>query len=111
MVASLGNATLPAGDARRLAKAVEDQISGQAGLLDPALTAETAAWVVNVANLAKRSKGATEAVSGTVIDGVLLDEIQTEPAGCRAGAGLPTPRHRLEASLPRQKIRHEMKPK
>jgi len=78
VLASLGNATLPAGDARRLAKAVEDQLSGQAGLLDETLTEETAAWVVNVANLAKRSKGATEALSGTVIDGVLLDEMETE---------------------------------
>ena len=78
VVASLGNATLPAGDPRHLAKAVEEQINGQNGLLDSALTEETAAWVVHVASLAKRSKGATRSVVGTVIDGVLLDEIQTE---------------------------------
>ena len=78
VVASLGNAALPAGDPRRLAKAVEDQLNGQVGLLDEALTEETAAWVVHVAKLAKRSKGATGPVGGTVIDGVLLDEIQTE---------------------------------
>ena len=77
VVASLGNATLPAGDARHLAKAVEDQISGQADLLDEALTTETAAWVVQVAQLVKRSKVATKAISGTVIDGVLLDEMET----------------------------------
>ena len=78
VVASLGNATLPAGNPRHLAKAVEEQINGQDGLLDGALAQETAAWVVHVASLAKRSKGATRAVGGTVIDGVLLDEIQTE---------------------------------
>ena len=54
VLAFLGNATLPAGDARHLAKAVEDQISGQADLLDEALTTETAAWVVQVAQLVKR---------------------------------------------------------
>jgi transposase len=78
VVASLGNASLPAGDPRRLAKAVEDQLNGQAGLLDEALTAETAAWVGHVASLAKRSKGATAPVGGTVLDGVLLDEVQNE---------------------------------
>jgi transposase len=78
VVASLGNASLPAGDPRRLAKAVEDQLNGQAGLLDEALTAETAAWIGHVASLAKRSKGATAPVGGTVLDGVLLDEVQNE---------------------------------
>jgi transposase len=78
VIASLGNATLPAGDPRHLAKAVEEQINGQAGLSDGALSTETAAWVAEIASLAKRSKGATRDVSGTVIDGVLLDEIQTE---------------------------------
>ena len=78
VIASLGNATLPAGDPRRLAKAVEEQINGQAGLSDGAFSTETAAWVAEIASLAKRSKGATRSVSGTVINGVLLDEIQTE---------------------------------
>ena len=77
VVASLGNDTLPAGDPRRLAKAVEDQINGQADWLDKSITEETAAWVVHVAKLAKRSKGATAPVSGTVIDGVLPDEMET----------------------------------
>lgn len=78
VVASLGNASMPAGDPRRLAMAIEDQINGQTGSLDDALTEESAAWVVHVASLAKRSKGATQAVRGAVIDGVLLDEIETE---------------------------------
>ena len=77
VVASLGNAALPAGDPRRLAKAVERQLNGQADWLDGAITEETAAWVVHVAKLAKRSKGATAPVRGTVIDGVLLDEMET----------------------------------
>ena len=78
VVASLGNACLPSGDPRRLAKAVEDQIHGQTTCLDDSFTEEAAAWVAYVASLAKRSKGATLTVSQTVIDGVLLDEIQTE---------------------------------
>ena len=40
VVASLGNATLPAGDPRRLAKAVEEQINGQTGLLGLAVPAD-----------------------------------------------------------------------
>jgi len=53
-------------------------LNGQADWLDEAITEETAAWVVHVAKLAKRSKGATAPVRGTVIDGVLLDEMETE---------------------------------
>jgi hypothetical protein len=49
MVASLGNASLPAGDQYRLAKAVEDQLNGQTGLLDEAFTTGAVAWVVHVA--------------------------------------------------------------
>ena len=78
VVASLGGDTLPAGDPHLLAKAVEDEMNGQAGLLDAALTAEAAAWVAHVAKLAKRSKGATKAIGGTVLDGVLLDDMETE---------------------------------
>jgi len=78
VVASLGGDTLPAGDPHLLAKAVEDEMNGQAGLLDGALTAESAAWVARVAKLAKRSKGATKAIGGTVLDGVLLDDMETE---------------------------------
>ena len=73
VVSSLGNATLPAGDPRHLTKAVEHQMNGQADGLDGAISTDAAAWVVHVASLAKRSKGATQS-----IDGVLLDEIQTE---------------------------------
>jgi transposase len=78
VLASLGNAALPAGDPRHLAKAVEHQINCQDNWLDETISAEAAAWVVHVASLAKRSKGATQSVGGIVIDGVLLDEIQTE---------------------------------
>ena len=78
VVASRGGDTLPAGDPHLLAKAVEDEMNGQAGLLDEALTAEAAAWVAHVAKLAKRSKGATKAIGGTVLDGVLLDDMETE---------------------------------
>lgn len=78
VLASLGNAALPAGDPRHLAKAVEHQINGQDDWLDETISADAAAWVVHVASLAKRSKGATQSVGGSVIDGVLLDEIQTQ---------------------------------
>lgn len=78
VVASLGNAALPAGDPRHLAKAIEHQINGQDDWSDETISADAAAWVVHVASLAKRSKGATQAVGGIVIDGVLLDEIQTQ---------------------------------
>jgi len=60
------------------ANAFEMKIGGQPVLLDGMLTEETAAWVVHVASLAKRSKGATRSVGGTVVDGVLPDQIQTE---------------------------------
>ena len=78
VVASLGNATLPAGDPRRLAKAVEDHINGQTELLVEPLSTEISAWVAEIANLAKRSKGATRDVSGTVIEG--NDALEGDPA-------------------------------
>lgn len=79
VLASFGNEMLPTGiKPRRLAEAVEEQINGQIGLLGDEFTTEIIAWVVRVASLAKRSKGATQAIGGSVIDGVLLDEIQTE---------------------------------
>ena len=80
VVASLGNITLPEGDSRRIAKAVADQINGQPGLLDGELSAEAASWVDHIANLAKRSKGATDPVRKAFADGVLLDGIETEQA-------------------------------
>lgn len=78
VVASLGNITLPGEHTRSIAKAVECQINGQHTLLDGGLTAEAASWVDHITKLAKRSKGATAPVRGTVIDGVLLDEMETE---------------------------------
>ena len=78
VVASLGNITLPGGDRRSIAKAVESQINGQPILIDNRLTAEAASWVDRITKLAKRSRGATEPVGKTFADGVLLDEIETD---------------------------------
>ena len=47
--ASLGNATLPAGDSRRFAKAVEEPINGHNRLLDGALPAAGLKPVVSLA--------------------------------------------------------------
>ena len=77
VVASLGNITLPGEDARRIAKAVERQLEGQSDWLDEALSEEATALVDRIARLAKRSRGATDPVRGTTLDGVLLNEIET----------------------------------
>jgi len=79
VVASLGDANLPEDEKRAIAKAVESALSGQSDLLESeTLSDEATTWVARIVQLARRSKGGNEAVQSHRVDGVLLDEIQTQ---------------------------------
>lgn len=77
VVASLGDANIQEADKKPIARAVEDHLCGQPGLLDPGLSVEAAKWVAQILQVIGRSKSARPAPAGTV-DGVLVDGIATE---------------------------------
>jgi transposase len=79
VIASLGDASLPEDEKRAIAKAVETALSGQSDWFEEQdLSAEAASWVARILQLARRSRGGNEVVKSTTIDGVMLDEIQTQ---------------------------------
>jgi transposase len=78
VVASLGKLHIPEDQKRLIARAVEMRLQGGQDLFESELSEEAAAWVARIVPLAGRSKGASVSVKNTCIDGVLLDEIETE---------------------------------
>ncbi len=79
VIASLGDASLPEDEKRAIAKAVQTALSGQSDWLEEQeLSAEAASWVAKILQLARRSKGGNQMVKNTSIDGVMLDQIQTQ---------------------------------
>lgn len=76
VVASLGDAQLPQDELPHIAKAIEERLRGQASLFEASLSPDAAGWVARIVALAGRSKVAAP-VAGTVLDGVLLDEVST----------------------------------
>ena len=78
ILASLGDARLPDAEKTRIARAVEEHLSGNPPLpIDTPLSQEAAFWVTRILQLLGRSKTAKPAAADK-IDGVLLDKIQTE---------------------------------
>lgn len=77
VVASLGDADIPAADRKPIARAVEDHLAGQSELLGPGLSPDAARQVTRILQLIGRSRSARPAKVET-IDGVLLDGIATE---------------------------------
>ena len=82
VVASLGAADLPAPEKEAIAGAVTRALrgadSGAGGdWFEPDLSAAAAAWVARIVALAGRSKGGRQGVAAAVLDGVLLDDIET----------------------------------
>lgn len=79
VIASLGDARLPEDEKRAIAKAVKTALSGQSDWFEEEeLSAEAASWVARILKLARCSKGGNEAVKGTSVDGVMLDQVQTQ---------------------------------
>ena len=77
VVASLGDASVPEAEKHRIARVVENHLSGNGDLLGPDLSEEAAAWVTRILQLLGRSKSARPVVAAKV-DGVLIDRIATE---------------------------------
>lgn len=77
VVASLGDARLPEAEKTRIARAVEQHLSGQDMLLTSELSEEAATWVTRILQIAERSQSARPAPV-TKVDGVLVDLIATE---------------------------------
>jgi len=79
VIASLGDAVLPEDEKRDIAKAVESALRGQTDwLANDTLSQDASSWVARIVQLARSSKGGNAVVEAATVDGVLLDEIQTQ---------------------------------
>jgi len=78
VIASLGDAVLPENEKKLIAQAVEARLQGEQELCELMLSDEATPWVDRIVQLASRSKGATRLVSNKTIDGVLIDQVETE---------------------------------
>ena len=82
VVASFGDADIPEAENASIAGAVTRRLRGadsgeDKDLFEPDLSADAAAWVARIVALAGRSRGGRQGVASAVVDGVLLDEIET----------------------------------
>lgn len=82
VVASLGDADIPEAEKASIAGAVTRRLRGadsgeDKDWFEPDLSADAAAWVARIVALAGRSRGGRQGVASAVVDGVLLDEIET----------------------------------
>jgi len=68
---------VPEAEKHRIARVVENHLSGHGDLLGSDLSEEAAAWVTRILQLLGRSKSARPVVAAKV-DGVLIDRIATE---------------------------------
>ena len=82
VVASLGDAVIPEAEKDDIAGAVTRCLRGadrgeSEDWFETTLSADAAAWVTRIVALAGRSKGGRQDVASSVVDGVLLDNIET----------------------------------
>ena len=78
VVVSLGDAQLPAAEKKTIARMVECRLRGEADLFEAELSEEGAAWVTRIARLAERSNSTRPATKSPVLDGVLVDQVETQ---------------------------------
>ena len=78
VVASLGDAKLPEDEKKHIANAVECRLQGQQDWFESQeLSADGAAWVARIVQIAQRSRSAAP-INDEIINGVILDRIETE---------------------------------
>jgi transposase len=82
VVASLGDAVIPEAEKEAIAGAVTRRLRGadrgeSTDWFEPDLSVDAAAWVTRIVALAGRSKGGRQNVANAVVDGVLLDKVET----------------------------------
>ena len=78
VVASLGDAQLPAGEGKTIARRVGQRIKGESDLFEGDLSEAGAAWVTRILKVAEASKAARPAYRSPVVDGVIVDQVETE---------------------------------
>jgi transposase len=78
VVVSLGDAQLPEGEHKAIARAVEARLRGESDLFEDALSKDAAAWVRRVVQIAEGSKAARPTSTPATVDGVIVDQIETE---------------------------------
>lgn len=78
IVASLGDAQLPAGEEKAIAHRVGQRLKGESDLFEEDLSEAGAAWVTRILKVAESSKAARPADRSPVVDGVLVDQVETE---------------------------------
>lgn len=77
IVASLGNAQLPAGKKRTIARCVQQRLLGQRDLFESELSVEETEWVDRIVRMAEQSQSARMDSGPTALDGVLADRVET----------------------------------
>lgn len=77
IVASLGDASLPEGSERRIARCVQGRLEGQRDLFDVNLNTIEAEWVDRIVKLADRTRSAQQERGNETLDGVIAEDIET----------------------------------
>lgn len=78
VIASLGDVSLPADELRGIAQAVENRLRGNQELFEESLSQEASEWVSRILQVASRSKSTASHDPAAVLDGVLVDRIESE---------------------------------
>lgn len=77
IVASLGDAKLPAGSDRRIARCVQGRMRGQRDLFEVDLSSAEAEWVDRIVKAAERTRSARQDPGTVTLDGVVAEEVDT----------------------------------
>ena len=78
VLASLGDASVPAEESGAIAKAVEMRLRGEASLFPIRLSQEGAEWVARILRIAEQSRSVPLAPDTTRLDGVMVERIRTD---------------------------------
>jgi len=78
VIASLGDVSLPEGAERMIARAVENRLRGEQTLFEEELSREASEWVARIVQVASRSKATASRDPSPVLDGVLVDRVESE---------------------------------
>ena len=78
VIVSLGDARLPDQEQKAIARAVEARLKGESNLFGEELSEAGAGWVTRIVKLTERSKSTRSTSKKATLDGVMIDQIETE---------------------------------
>jgi transposase len=78
VIASLGDAAIPEHEKRLIARMVELRLQNQRDMFDDELSREAASWIDRIVRLVERSKSSRPEGDIEYVDGVKVNEIETE---------------------------------